>query len=76
MPDKNLGFLHINPGACGNEGWHKVKTLVQFTLDKGKISDLQIIEIEPWHPVENSGRLTLPRVSARPCSSMDRIEVS
>ena len=45
MPDKNLGFLHINPGACGNEGWHKVKTLVRFTLDKGKISDLQIIEL-------------------------------
>ncbi len=45
MPDKALGFLHINPGACGNEGWHKVKTLVRFTLDKGKISDLQIIEI-------------------------------
>lgn len=45
IPDKTLGFLHINPGACGNEGWHKVKTLVRFTLDKGKISDLQIIEI-------------------------------
>ena len=45
IPDNKLGFLHINPGACGNEGWHKVKTLVRFTLDKGKISDLQIIEL-------------------------------
>lgn len=45
MPDKNLGFLHINPGACGNEGWHKVKTLVRFTLHEGKIGDLQIIEL-------------------------------
>ena len=45
MPDKNLGFLHINPGACGNEGWHRVKTLVRFTLHEGKISDLQIIEL-------------------------------
>ena len=45
MPDKTLGFLHINPGACGNEGWHKVKTLVRFTLDAGKISHLQIIEL-------------------------------
>jgi len=45
MPDKTLGFLHINPGACGNEGWHKVKTLVRFTLDAGKISELQIIEL-------------------------------
>jgi putative phosphoesterase len=45
MPDRTLGFLHINPGACGNEGWHKVKTLVRFTLDRGKIGDLQIIEL-------------------------------
>ncbi|MFN4256284.1 MAG: metallophosphoesterase family protein [Saprospiraceae bacterium] len=47
MPDAALGFLHINPGACGLEGWHKVKTLVRFTLDSGKISDLQIIELGP-----------------------------
>lgn len=45
MPDKKLGFLHINPGACGNEGWHKVKTLVRFSLHEGQISNLQIIEL-------------------------------
>ena len=45
IPDNKLHFLHINPGACGNEGWHQVKTLVRFTLDAGKIRDLQIIEI-------------------------------
>ncbi len=45
MPDKNLHFLHINPGACGNEGWHKVKTLIRFTLDDGTISNLQVIEL-------------------------------
>jgi len=45
MPDKALHFLHINPGACGNEGWHKVKTLVRFTLEAGRIGDLQIIEL-------------------------------
>ena len=45
MPDRKLNFLHINPGACGNEGWHKVKTLIRFTLDMGKISDLQVIEL-------------------------------
>jgi putative phosphoesterase len=45
MPDRALDFLHINPGACGNEGWHKVKTLVRFTLEAGQIRDLQIIEL-------------------------------
>jgi hypothetical protein len=45
MPDRKLNFLHINPGACGNEGWHKVKTLIRFTLDQGAISNLQVIEL-------------------------------
>lgn len=45
MPDVHLHFLHINPGACGNEGWHKVKTLVRFSLDAGKIGDLEVIEL-------------------------------
>jgi len=45
VPDKALHFLHINPGACGNEGWHKVKTLVRFSIDSGQISDLQVIEL-------------------------------
>ena len=45
MPDKNLDFLHINPGACGNEGWHKVKTLIRFSIEKGRIFDLQVIEL-------------------------------
>ncbi len=45
MPDPRLGFLHINPGACGNEGWHQVKTLVRFTLEDGRIGDVQVIEL-------------------------------
>ncbi|MFN0013777.1 MAG: metallophosphoesterase family protein [Saprospiraceae bacterium] len=45
MPDKQLGFLHLNPGACGNEGWHQVKTLMRFTLDAGVIGNLQVIEL-------------------------------
>ena len=45
MPDKKLDFLHINPGACGNEGWHKVKTLLRFTLEAGAIGNLEIIEL-------------------------------
>jgi putative phosphoesterase len=45
LPDKDLGLLHINPGACGNSGWHKVKTLVRFSISAGKIDNLQVIEI-------------------------------
>jgi putative phosphoesterase len=45
MPDPQLGFLHINPGACGNEGWHKVKTLVRFSVQESQLKDLEIIEL-------------------------------
>ncbi len=45
MFDKKLNLLHINPGAAGNYGFHKVKTLVRFSIDKEKITNLDIIEI-------------------------------
>jgi uncharacterized protein len=45
MPDRELGFLHLNPGACGLEGWHKVRTLMRFTLQQGQVKDLEVIEL-------------------------------
>jgi len=45
MPDKQLGFLHINPGACGNEGFHKMKTVVRFEVANGKVGKLEVVEI-------------------------------
>ena len=45
MPDNKLNLLHINPGACGQQGWHKVKTLVRFSLDQGRVKDLEVIEL-------------------------------
>lgn len=47
MPDKALDLLHINPGACGNHGFHKMKTIVRFTVDDGKIDELQVVELGP-----------------------------
>ncbi len=44
--DPTLGLLHINPGALGLQGWHQVRTLVRFSIEKGKFSDLEIVEIE------------------------------
>jgi putative phosphoesterase len=45
MPDPAFQLLHINPGACGQQGWHKVKTLVRFELDAGRIQQLEVIEL-------------------------------
>ena len=36
MPDPKFGLLHMNPGACGIEGWHKTKTLLRFDVFEGK----------------------------------------
>jgi len=47
MYDKKLSLLHINPGAAGKSGFHKVKTLVRFTIDKKNIKDLEVIELGP-----------------------------
>ncbi len=45
MYDKNLECLHMNPGAAGKYGFHKVRTLLRFVLDEGNIRDLEVIEI-------------------------------
>ncbi len=44
--DKTLNLLHINPGAAGIYGFHKVRTLVRFSINNGKISDLEILELK------------------------------
>ncbi len=43
--DKELNLLHINPGAAGKAGWHKVRTLVKLTLDNGDMRDCEVIEL-------------------------------
>ncbi|NAW51453.1 YfcE family phosphodiesterase [Elizabethkingia argentiflava] len=45
MMDKEKNILHLNPGACGKIGWHKVRTLLRFTIDKNEIKNLEVIEL-------------------------------
>ena len=45
MHDGRINTLHINPGAAGIHGFHKVRTLVRFTIDGGAFSDLEVIEL-------------------------------
>lgn len=45
MPDNELNLLHVNPGAAGNQGWQRDRTLVKLTLDRGNISDLDVITL-------------------------------
>lgn len=45
MSDKKLGLLHLNPGACGKEGFHKMRTAMRFEIEDGKIQKLEVIEL-------------------------------
>ena len=44
--DKRFKLLHMNPGAAGNYGIHKVKTILKFKIDKENITDLKVIELK------------------------------
>ena len=41
----HIQCLHINPGAAGMSGFHKVRTLIRFTIDGKEIKDLEVIEL-------------------------------
>jgi putative phosphoesterase len=43
--DKKTGLLHMNPGACGVYGFHRIRTMLKFNIDNDKIENLQIIEL-------------------------------
>ncbi len=43
--DNELNLLHINPGAYGKSGFHKVRTAVRFVIEDDTISNFEILEI-------------------------------
>ena len=45
MYDDRLQCLHINPGAAGRQGWHKMRTIVRFAIDGSNIKDCEVIEL-------------------------------
>jgi uncharacterized protein len=45
MYDAQLQCLHMNPGAAGNQGWHKMRTIVRFAVDGKEIKNCEVIEL-------------------------------
>lgn len=43
--DDKINCLHMNPGAAGNQGWHKMRTIVRFAIDGSNIKDCEVIEL-------------------------------
>ena len=44
MYDQKYNFLYMNPGAIGDYGIHKVKTILSFNIKEKEIKDLKVIE--------------------------------
>lgn len=42
--DVKLDIIHMNPGACGIEGFHQFRTMLLFECDNGQINNLQCVE--------------------------------
>lgn len=45
MKDPKYGFLHINPGAAGIHGFHKIRTIIRFEIENGKPQKMELIEL-------------------------------
>jgi predicted phosphodiesterase len=45
--DKKFNFLYMNPGAAGYHGFHKVRTMLRFNLNAGKIENMEVVELGP-----------------------------
>ncbi|WP_233861339.1 metallophosphoesterase family protein [Tenacibaculum piscium] len=43
--DQKFNLLHLNPGASGKYGFHKIRTMLRFELDKGEILNMEVIEL-------------------------------
>ena len=44
MNDHSLNLLHINPGAAGNSGFHRIITMVRFQIDGNRIEKMEVYE--------------------------------
>jgi len=45
MMDKKRHCLHMNPGACGKHGFHRMRTLLRFDVENGRVENLEVIEL-------------------------------
>ncbi len=45
IQDRKNNLLHMNPGASGIQGFHKLRTLLRFELNQGKIENLEVVEL-------------------------------
>ena len=45
MYDPRIKCMHMNPGAAGNQGWHKVRTVIRFMIEGKEMKNCEVIEL-------------------------------
>lgn len=45
MRDQKYNMLCMNPGAAGVHGFHKMRTMIRFSIEAGKILQPEVIEL-------------------------------
>jgi putative phosphoesterase len=43
--DQKRNVMYMNPGAAGKHGFHKVRTMLRFTISRDKLENLEAIEL-------------------------------
>lgn len=43
--DPKFDLIYINPGAAGQQGFHKKRTLLRFSIDNGVLKHMEVIEL-------------------------------
>lgn len=43
--DNKLDLLHMNPGAYGHHGFHKMRTMLKFEVEASEVKNLRVVEL-------------------------------
>ncbi len=68
MPDRDNDLLHMNPGAYGHHGFHKIRTILKFQIDNGSIKNANVVELGL------RGKLSRRRSATQPDDSLSKDE--
>ncbi len=60
MREANTHMICLNPGAVGTSGFHKVRTLLRFTIESGRLEKMEAVELGPRSTKEALSHLPNP----------------
>lgn len=43
--DPAIPLIYINPGAAGQQGFHKKRTIMRFDIEEGQLKNMEVIEL-------------------------------